>query len=58
MTAYKRLIDRDCDNCPRKAHHEVFNRFNASMGFFCDKCADHKVKFLDEQERNHERERI
>lgn len=44
MPAYKvKIPKRQCQTCPSHATHEVFNTFNASVGFFCNRCADRRL---------------
>ena len=52
MNAYSVPIPiRMCAACLEKASMEVFNRFNATCGFFCSHHAQVKVKELDEADR-------
>ena len=48
MHAYKKSIRTICQTCSAVADQEVFNTHNATMGFFCDYCADRKIAELKE----------
>lgn len=36
-----------CDNCHAHARYEVFNRYNASQGRLCARCAKRKLEESD-----------
>lgn len=43
--AYIRELKKMCSTCGKKpATHEVFNKYNVSVGVFCKTCADKRVK--------------
>lgn len=49
--AYKRKIPKyKCCRCEKNATHEVLNRFNSSVGFYCDWHADQIIKELNDRE--------
>ena len=37
--AYIKAIGPVCQTCQARAQREVFNRYNASIGVFCSRCA-------------------
>lgn len=48
MPAYSKDIPKPlCRTCGWKASKEVFNRFNASCGFYCARHAQHQIDTLD-----------
>ena len=47
MAAYSVDIAQRCRRCGARAHKEVFNSFNSSMGVFCKRCAAQRVKELN-----------
>lgn len=50
MAAYKvEILKRTCRVCSNRATHEVFNTYNASVGYFCRGHADKKVEELNNQ---------
>ena len=51
MAAYSIPLGKPRCDCGARASFEVFNRFNATCGKFCKKCAERKVKNLDEADR-------
>jgi hypothetical protein len=51
MPAYKKtLIKPKCRECSSPARFEVFNRFNASCGFFCSGHAEREIRRLNADE--------
>jgi hypothetical protein len=50
MAAYSVDIAQRCRRCGGRAHKEVFNSFNASLGIFCQRCAAARVKELNRSE--------
>ena len=46
MGAYKVPLAHACQWCGRRAIHEVFNARNASMGYYCGRCADERIRQL------------
>ncbi len=46
--AYARSIDKLCERagCPKHATHQVFNRQNSPMGFFCSNHGENRVAEL------------
>ena len=47
MSAYWKSIEHHCTKCHKPATAEVFNSFNASMGFFCKECKHREIERLD-----------
>ncbi len=43
----KPLAVRLCARCSRRATVEVFNTYNASLGFHCGPCARHLIQDLE-----------
>lgn len=53
MASYLVEIVRQCDGngCTARATVEVRNRWNASMGQFCRRCGQRRVRQLNQAER-------
>jgi len=43
MHVYKKSIMQACKNCGRKAHMELFNTYNAPLGFYCIECGNAEI---------------
>jgi len=50
MSAYWKSIEYHCLTCRKPATAEVFNTFNASMGYFCKDCKHREIERLDRAE--------
>lgn len=50
MSAYAKGLDNHC-YCGKRASYEVFNRLNASQGYYCKEHANRKIIELDELAR-------
>lgn len=48
MPAYKRKLSQICQTCSSNAPYEVFNRFNANCGYYCNRHAKMEIKRLDQ----------
>lgn len=55
--SYARHIDKTCEHagCAKRATHQVFNRQNAPMGFFCFDHVEKRVAELGEAEEKYDR---
>lgn len=51
MPAYMNDLKKRCYVCAGPARVEVFNRFNASCGYFCTQHGKMKVNELDKSEK-------
>ncbi len=51
MGAYAVSLNHPCGDCRAPATKEVFNARNASLGYFCDRCAERLVRKLNEEGR-------
>jgi len=47
MPAYKKKIAQLPCYCGCQSTHEVFNTYNATLGYYCSFHADEKIKKLD-----------
>lgn len=51
MPAYMKNIIQKC-RCGEPALWQVFNKYNASMGYFCSRCGEEEVERLNKDIHN------
>lgn len=52
--AWKKELDTICRDCGKMATYEVFGSRNSPYGKFCSKCADKRVKEMNEDKESYQ----